>query len=248
MKRKIATMALVGMILASGAFGSNSLTAHAAEVNCAFDKDEAAYIQAAVFDAEYYAATYPDVVKALGTTDASAMLNHYLTFGIYEGRDASADFNADAYVSANPDLKEAYASDLIPFEKIKYFCLINHYYVLGKNENRISTIADATAAGYDVKLISDETKVIAPATASPTVYWVSNSSSSNSGSSNSGSSNSGSSNSSSSNSGSDSSSSGNSSSIDWSQMVELPVVESNNGYAAPGNVNPDGTYHETSKD
>jgi len=38
-----------------------------------------------VFDAEYYAQTYPDVVAALGT-DAGAMYQHYVTFGRNEGR------------------------------------------------------------------------------------------------------------------------------------------------------------------
>ena len=40
-----------------------------------------------VFDAEYYAQMYPDVVAALGT-DADAMYQHYVTFGQYEGRQA----------------------------------------------------------------------------------------------------------------------------------------------------------------
>lgn len=38
-----------------------------------------------VFDAEYYAKTYPDVVQALGT-DADTLYKHYLTYGKKEGR------------------------------------------------------------------------------------------------------------------------------------------------------------------
>lgn len=37
------------------------------------------------FDPSYYAATYPDVVAVLGT-DPQALYNHYLTYGIQEGR------------------------------------------------------------------------------------------------------------------------------------------------------------------
>lgn len=37
------------------------------------------------FDPAYYAASYPDVAAVLGT-DPQALLNHYLTCGIYEGR------------------------------------------------------------------------------------------------------------------------------------------------------------------
>lgn len=42
-----------------------------------------------VFDAEYYAQTYPDVANAVGT-DKDALYNHYVTFGKAEGRMACA--------------------------------------------------------------------------------------------------------------------------------------------------------------
>lgn len=42
-----------------------------------------------VFDAEYYAQMYPDVVAELGT-DAGALYQHYMTFGKAEGRLAAA--------------------------------------------------------------------------------------------------------------------------------------------------------------
>lgn len=38
-----------------------------------------------VFDAEYYAAVYPDVAAAFGT-DKELLLQHYITFGQSEGR------------------------------------------------------------------------------------------------------------------------------------------------------------------
>lgn len=37
------------------------------------------------FDPEYYARKYPDVVNAVGSS-TSALVNHYINFGIYEGR------------------------------------------------------------------------------------------------------------------------------------------------------------------
>ncbi len=43
-----------------------------------------------VFDAEFYAETYPDVKQALGT-DESALYNHYVTYGKAEGRKPYAD-------------------------------------------------------------------------------------------------------------------------------------------------------------
>lgn len=42
-----------------------------------------------VFDAEYYAQTYPDVANAVGT-DRDALYNHYVSFGKAEGRLACA--------------------------------------------------------------------------------------------------------------------------------------------------------------
>lgn len=38
-----------------------------------------------IFDAEFYAATYPDVAAVLGT-DETVLYNHYLLCGLYEGR------------------------------------------------------------------------------------------------------------------------------------------------------------------
>lgn len=55
------------------------------------------------FDANYYASVNPDVAAALGT-DASTLLNHYLTFGIKEGRQISATFDAPAYVAQHPEV------------------------------------------------------------------------------------------------------------------------------------------------
>lgn len=43
-----------------------------------------------IFDAEYYAEMYPDVVNALGN-DPDVLYQHYMTYGKEEGRKASAD-------------------------------------------------------------------------------------------------------------------------------------------------------------
>ncbi len=59
------------------------------------------------FDPVYYAAKYPDVVAAVGDS-RQALINHYLTFGIYEGRfqnqeeeDAGTPLNT--YIDVNLD-------------------------------------------------------------------------------------------------------------------------------------------------
>lgn len=50
-----------------------------------------------VFDAEFYAQTYPDVAAAYGT-DASALYRHYFSFGKAEGRLAMAPGAAETSV------------------------------------------------------------------------------------------------------------------------------------------------------
>ena len=56
--------------------------------------DRAAY--RAVFDASYYSVAYPDVAAAYGN-NADTLLNHFISFGVKEGRNASAEFNPQAY-------------------------------------------------------------------------------------------------------------------------------------------------------
>ncbi len=141
MKNKIVKTLMALTIVASVAGGTNALTAHAADYYGAFD-GQAVKMISQVFDAQYYAETYPDVAAALGTDEAT-LLYHYLTCGIYEGRDASATFNADAYASANADLVAAYDTENDVADYCNYFL---HYISCGQTEGRIATVADATAA------------------------------------------------------------------------------------------------------
>ncbi|SFH68416.1 hypothetical protein SAMN04487830_10522 [Pseudobutyrivibrio sp. OR37] len=84
----------------------------------------------AVFDAKYYAETYPDIVTVLGN-DESVLFNHYITNGIYEGRDASVSFNVSFYSLANADVTAIYGEDLNGY--------ISHYVNYGIKENRIAS-------------------------------------------------------------------------------------------------------------
>lgn len=57
---------------------------------------------AAQFDPAFYGAAYPDVVAVFGT-DPQALLNHYLAYGMAEGRFPSADpASASAAATAQP--------------------------------------------------------------------------------------------------------------------------------------------------
>ena len=54
------------------------------------------------FDAAFYATTYPDVVLGLKSSDAQVLYNHYIQYGITEGRfpNATAMANAIAALKA----------------------------------------------------------------------------------------------------------------------------------------------------
>lgn len=80
-----------------------------------------------VFDAEYYLANNPDVLAAFGR-DALAALNHFLKYGIAEGRLGNATFDLESYYNANQDLRIAFNTNLT-----KYY---THYVDYGQKEGR----------------------------------------------------------------------------------------------------------------
>jgi len=151
MRKNIIALALTGIVTLGSAFGMTT-TANAAELD--------ATTATTVFDATYYAETYPDVVAVLGT-DANALLAHYLTSGVVEGRNASATFNLDAYASANPDLVAVFGDNVNAY--------VQHYTNYGVNENRIATIEAAVASGITVTSLSNPDVVIAQPSTTGTV-------------------------------------------------------------------------------
>ncbi len=87
-----------------------------------------------VFDAEYYADTYADVKAAFGD-DADALFQHYLTYGISEGRAGRADFNVSQYRSAYADLDAAFGDDWDAYAE--------HYLTYGIAEGRTGVTSPA---------------------------------------------------------------------------------------------------------
>ena len=101
-----------------------------------------------VFDAEFYAASYPDVVAAFGN-NADIMYVHYVLFGKAEGRLAVApgsgsplasnsSFDAAYYAARYPDVATClgYDPNLLKL----------HYDLYGKNEGRFANAAEEAAA------------------------------------------------------------------------------------------------------
>jgi beta-N-acetylglucosaminidase len=80
-----------------------------------------------VFDAVYYKNEHPDLENAIGS-DATKLYEHFMNFGISEGRQAHPVFDVKHYVNQNSDLKTAFGSD--------YAKAMNHYVTTGYQENR----------------------------------------------------------------------------------------------------------------
>ncbi len=91
-----------------------------------------------VFDAEYYAGRYSDLKSAYGN-DEAALLNHFMTRGVYEGRVMSSILDVVAYRAAYADLNAAFGDD--------WNAYVNHYLTYGIVEKRTSGVL-FDLAGY----------------------------------------------------------------------------------------------------
>lgn len=82
-----------------------------------------------VFNLEYYCNTHQDVSKALGTSLAP-VFNHFITYGMKEGRQATKNFSVQVYKSIYKDLRDAFGDDLPKYYK--------HYIMYGHKEGRLT--------------------------------------------------------------------------------------------------------------
>lgn len=80
-----------------------------------------------VFNAQFYSERYPDLQAAFGN-DSAKLLEHYLVFGITEGRQAHPEFSVTRYRDIYPDLQAAYGDNLYGY--------IMHYMIFGRAEGR----------------------------------------------------------------------------------------------------------------
>lgn len=80
-----------------------------------------------VYDFNYYINTHDDVRRVFGYDD-KAVIKHFVTYGMKEGRQAKADFDVKSYKNANQDLRLAYGNNLP-----QYYI---HYMKWGYKENR----------------------------------------------------------------------------------------------------------------
>ena len=89
-----------------------------------------AQAKAIMFNAAYYANSYRDLKAAFGY-DVNRLYNHYVTYGIKEGRSASPIFNPIYYLNNNADLKRAFGNN--------YVLAYNHFIEYGCTEGRASS-------------------------------------------------------------------------------------------------------------
>lgn len=110
----------------------------------------------AVFDADYYYNTYTDLRSAIGT-DQKMLLQHFITYGMQEGRRGNAEFDVKAYMQNYPDLVLAFGT-----EDFKSYYL--HYITYGKKEGRsaVSTNVNISSTPPAQSLISSYTTAFNP--------------------------------------------------------------------------------------
>ena len=80
-----------------------------------------------VYNYSYYKKKYEDLREAFGS-DEQAYFNHFCTYGMKEGRQASSAFNVKKYKSRYEDLRKAFGNNLPLYYK--------HYIEFGKSEKR----------------------------------------------------------------------------------------------------------------
>ena len=78
-----------------------------------------------VFNATYYGGRYPDLLAA-GLKSPDQLWLHFITLGMLEARQASADFSPVTYRNTNPDLNAAFGDDWEAYYK--------HYCMCGREE------------------------------------------------------------------------------------------------------------------
>ena len=80
-----------------------------------------------IFDADYYAEKYSDLKEAYGD-DENALYQHFINYGIKEGRVMNPVIDVVRYREQYKDLQEAFGDD--------WDAYINHYFTYGVNEHR----------------------------------------------------------------------------------------------------------------
>lgn len=120
------TRTVLSLTLAMAMLGGTALNASAVEL-----RD--------LFDAEYYAERHADVKAALGT-DPDVLFDHYVNYGVKEGRKGSRWFDVKRYRNRYEDLENAFGDN--------WEAYVNHYLTYGYAEQRDGGGEAFDAASY----------------------------------------------------------------------------------------------------
>ena len=90
-----------------------------------------ASVEDVMFDSNYYAATQGDVVFYLGD-DKEVLRQHYMNYGIKEGRQASVYFDVKYYLATNGDVAKVFGAN-------NYEAAYNHFITYGMKEGRVAS-------------------------------------------------------------------------------------------------------------
>lgn len=130
--RKVIAMGVMTAVFASSALGvSAAEKISKADVNALKESGKISLI----LDVDAYKAAYGDLEAAFGD-NVDAYIEHYLTVGVYEGRNKGVLFDPLAYAEAYGDVGEAFGNDIS--------AIVNHYVTFGAAEKRTA----GTANGY----------------------------------------------------------------------------------------------------
>ena len=80
-----------------------------------------------IFNAKYYADQYPDLYDAFGYNE-KALYNHFLTYGLKEGRVMNPIVDVVKYRETYGDLQDAFGDN--------WDLYVNHFFEYGINEDR----------------------------------------------------------------------------------------------------------------
>lgn len=124
MIRNISTKVILAILLAAAlSISAGSIQGHAASARTVRD----------IFDAKYYADTYPDVYELFGY-NWDMLYSHFMTQGIYEGRCASTLLDVAQYRRENADLDARFKND--------WDAYVAHYFTRGIYEGRDPGVSD----------------------------------------------------------------------------------------------------------
>lgn len=108
-----------------------------------YDKEDSnlKYFDSRIFDRVFYKNKYQDLANAFGN-DWAALKNHWLTYGMGEGRQACSNFDVKSYLDRYVDLKNAFGTN--------YRAGIDHYLNYGIREGRSGILSAFTIEVSDV--------------------------------------------------------------------------------------------------